>query len=168
MGLLGKLMGSRPAKPGVEPVPVDKMRTTLLGLDRGTEPWHVRDGAEDGCDLVAEWRIVDAQWQGTNSSENSLNKVFRVKMKFDEGTHEVRNASQQTTTSSRKGRPRGGNVWSRGQMNQNRAGGALGFNQAAQLGGGPSYSFNSNEIIRPLRDAVNKHGWGWKAVVFKL
>jgi hypothetical protein len=79
----------------------------------------------------------------------------------------VRNASPQTTNSSRKGRPQGGNSWSRGQMSQNQADRALGSNQAAQLSGGPDYSFNSNEITRPLRDAVNKHGWGWKAVAFK-
>lgn len=166
MGLLGKLMGSRPAKPGVEPVPIDRLRTLLLGLNGGSEPWNVRDGAEDGCDLVAEWRIVDAQWQGAGA-ENSLSKVFKVKMKFNEETYEVRNVSQQTTKSSSKGRLQGGG-WSRGQMNQNQAGGALGFNQADQLGGGPGYSFNSNHIVGPLRDAVNKHGWGWKAVAFKL
>ena len=60
MGLLDKLTGTRPAKPGVASVPVDDLRTALLSLSRDTAPWHVRDGAGDTCDLVAEWRIVDA------------------------------------------------------------------------------------------------------------
>ena len=60
MGLLDKLKGSRPAQEGVAPVSVDELRAALLGLNRDGAPWQVRDGAEDGCDLVAEWRIVDA------------------------------------------------------------------------------------------------------------
>jgi hypothetical protein len=31
-----------------------------------------------------------------------------------------------------------------------------------------NYRFQSSEIRDPLRDAVNDHGWGWKAVSFKL
>lgn len=43
MGLLDKLTGTRPARPGVAPVAVDELRTVLLGLNRDTAPWHVRD-----------------------------------------------------------------------------------------------------------------------------
>ena len=76
VGFLDKLKGSKPAKEGVPPVSVGDLRSALLGLTRDTAPWQVRDGAEDGCDLVAEWRIVDAQWYGI-FFQYGLNKVFR-------------------------------------------------------------------------------------------
>ena len=84
MGLMDKLMGTKPGKEGVEPVSVDELRAALLGLSRDTAPWHVREpeGKEKG-DLVGEWRIVDAQWQGI-FSDFHLSKTFKVLMKFDE------------------------------------------------------------------------------------
>jgi hypothetical protein len=69
----------------------------LLGLSRDSAPWHVGDGAAEGCDLVAEWRIVDAQWSGVFFAYG-LSKVFRIKLKFDEAAHEVRNLSDPTAT----------------------------------------------------------------------
>lgn len=104
MGLLDKLTGTRAAKLGVPPVSVDELRATLLGLSRPGAPWHVRDGSEEGCDLVSEWRIVDADWYGI-FFQYGLNKAFRVKMKFDEGAHEVRNIDEQAAVSWRDGGP---------------------------------------------------------------
>lgn len=167
MGLLDKLKGTRPAKAGVEPVPVEDLRTALLGLTRDTAPWHVRDGAEDGCDLVAEWRIVDAQWYAT-FSEQGLSKAFRVKLKFDEANREVRNLDEQATISWGGGIPSVSKSWSRGQMNEIEMGKAYSFTETGEFGQVYNYKFNSNEIKNPLRDAVTEHGWGWKAVSFKL
>jgi hypothetical protein len=167
MGLLDKLTGTRPAKPGVAPVSVDDLRAALLGLNRDTAPWKVRDGAGDKCDLVAEWRIVDAQWQGIFIGAG-LKSVFRVKMKFDESAHEVRNVDEQATLSWQDGVPKVGKSWSRGQINETEVGRGVGFTEDGGFGEVYNYKFRSNEIRDPLRDAVNEHGWGWKAVTFKL
>jgi hypothetical protein len=167
MGLLDKLMGTKPAKPGVAPVSVDDLRSALLGLNRATAPWQVRDGAEDGCDLVAEWRIVDAEWYGI-FLEYGLSKVFRVKLKLDEGAHEVRNVDEQASVTWRDGIPYVSKSWSRGQMNEIQSGQALGFTEEGEFGQVYNYKFRSSEIKDPLRDAVTAHGWGWKAVSFKL
>jgi hypothetical protein len=167
MGLLDKLKGTKPAKEGVTPVSVDDLRSVLLGLNRETAPWQVRDGAEDDCDLVAEWRIVDAEWHGI-FFEYGLNKVFRVKMKFDEEDHEVRNVDEQASVDWRDGIPYVSKSWSRGQMNEIQSGKALGFTEEGEFGEVYNYSFRSSEIKNPLRDAVTEHGWGWKAVSFKL
>ena len=167
MGLLDKLTGTRPAKPGVAPVPVNDLRLELLGLNRATAPWQVRDGAADGCDLVAEWRIVDAQWQGIFATYG-LNKVFRIKMKFDEVAHEVRNIDEQATVSWRDGIPSVSKSWSRGQINETEYGKAVGFTEKGELGQVYNYKFRSSEIKDPLRDAVTEHGWGWKAVTWKF
>jgi hypothetical protein len=167
MGLLDKLKGTRPGKPGVDPVAVDELRTTLLGLNRDTAPWQVRDGADEGCDLVAEWRIVDAQWYGV-FLEHGLNSMFRVKLKFDEADHEVRNVDEQATVTWTGGIPSVSKSWSRGQINEIQSGRAVGFTEQGQLGEVYNYKFRSSEIKDPLRDAVTDHGWGWKAVSFKL
>jgi hypothetical protein len=167
MGLLDKLTGTRPAKPGVAPVPVDELRDVLLGLNRDTAPWYVRDGAEDNCDLVAEWRIVDAQWSGVFSAYG-LKSVFRIKLKFDGTAHEVRNLDEQATVSWHSGIPSISKSWSRGQINEVEAGQGYGFTEEGQLGQVYKYKFRSSEIRDPLRDVVNEHGWGWKAVSFKL
>jgi hypothetical protein len=167
MGLLDKLKGSKPAKPGVAPVSVGDLRSALLSLSRDSAPWQVRDGAEDGCDLVAEWRIVDAQWYGIFFGYG-LNKVFRVKLKFDEEAHEVRNVDEQATVTWRDGIPSVSKSWSRGQINEIQSGQALGFTEEGEFGQVYNYKFRSSEIKDPLRDAVIEHGWGWKAVSFKL
>jgi hypothetical protein len=167
MGLFDKLMGTKPAKEGVAPVAVDELRATLLGLSRDSAPWHVRDGAQEGCDLVAEWRIVDAQWYGIFFAYG-LSKVFRVKMKLDEGTHEVRNLDEQTGVEWRDGVPQISKSWSRGQINEIESGRAVGFTEQGQLGEVYNYKFRSSEIKDPLRDAVTDHGWAWKAVSFRL
>lgn len=167
MGLLDKLTGTRPAKPGIAPVPVDDLRTALLSLSRDMAPWHVRDGAEDKCDLVAEWRIIDAQWYGVFSA-CGLKSVFRIKLKFDEAAHEVRNLDEQATVTWHGGIPSVSRSWSRGQINEIQVGQGYGYTEEGQFGQVYNYKFRSSEIRDPLRDAVNDHGWGWKAVSFKL
>lgn len=167
MGLLDKLKGTRPAKPGVAPVSVDDLRSALLALNRDTAPWQVRDGGEDGCDLLAEWRIVDAQWSGIFFGYG-LQKVFRVKMKFDEDAHEVRNLDEQASVTWRDGIPSVSKSWSRGQINEIDSGRAVGFTEQGEFGQVYDYKFRSSEIKDPLRDEVTEHGWGWKAVSFKL
>jgi hypothetical protein len=167
MGLLDKLTGTRPAKPGVAPVSADELRTALLSLSRDTAPWCVRDGAEDKCDLVAEWRIVDAQWHGIFSA-SGLKSVFRIKMKFDQAAHEVRNVDEQATVTWHGAVPSVSRSWSRGQINEIQAGQGYGYTEQDQFGQVYNYKFRSSELRDPLRDTVNDHGWGWKAVSFRL
>jgi hypothetical protein len=142
MGLLDKLTGSRPGQPGIAPVPVDDLRTALLALG-DSEPWQVRDGADHHCDLVAEWQIAVEQHGA--SSERNLKTAFRIMMKFDQAAHEVRHNGQQSSAS-----------WRTGNSPTSRS-------QSAGIG----YSFNSSDMIDPLRDTATSHGWGWKAA-FRL
>ena len=167
MGLMDKLMGSKSAQPGVAPVSVADLRSALLGLSRDTAPWHVRDGAPDRCELVAEWRIVDAQWYGIFSAYG-LSDTFRVKLKFDEGAHQVRNVDEQASVTWRNGIPFVGKSWSRGQINEVEYGRGYGFTEQGDFGQVYNYKFRSSEIKDPLRDVVTEHGWGWKAVSFRL
>lgn len=154
MGLFGKLTGDRESDPGVEPVPVSELRAALLALGGGS--WNVRDGADHGCDLVAEWG-TEVERHGM-LSEARLKAAFRVKMKFHEAEHEVRHNSQQSTTTSSTGGFRGAG---------NQPGGQGGFGQGSTPPG-LGYKFNSSDITHPLRDTVTRLGWSWKAALFKL
>jgi hypothetical protein len=167
MGLLDKLTGTKSPAAGVAPVPVDDLRAALLALNRDTAPWQVRDGAQENCDLVAEWRVVDAAWHSV-FMEYGLKKMFRVKMRFDEAAHEVRNIDEQSTVKWRNGIPSVSASWSRGQQADVQFGRGAGFNEQGEFGEVYNYKFRTSEIKDPLRDAVNEHGWGWKAVSFKL
>lgn len=138
MGLFDKLTGSRPGDPGVAPVPAAELRSALIALGNGD--WQVRDGADQHCDLVAEWRTAVEQDMGPG--EGGLKAAFLVKMKFHEDKHEVHHNSEQS-----------GSSW---HTQTNSHSGALGYN------------FNSSDITDPLRDKVTSLGWAWKAALFKL
>ncbi|PQM47541.1 hypothetical protein [Mycobacterium talmoniae] len=58
-----RLTGTRRPDPGVPAAPPEHLRAVLLALNRPGQRWTIRDGAPEGVDLVAEWQIVDANWQ---------------------------------------------------------------------------------------------------------
>lgn len=104
MGLFDLFTGSKAAAPGVTRIPAADLRTALLALNRDGAPWQVRDGGPEGCDLVAEWKIVDARWYEI-FAKASLSKVFKVLMKFDEAKGEIRTVDQEFTVEWRAGVP---------------------------------------------------------------
>ena len=61
----------------------------LKTLNRPTAPWGVIDGRSEGVDLIAEWKIVDARWYEI-FAKAGLAKVFRIYLKLDDATKEVR------------------------------------------------------------------------------
>src|SRR5688572_19142998 len=61
----------------------------LRSLNRPTAPFQLVDGQSEGVDLIAEWRIVDAKWYEV-FAKAGLSKVFRIYLKLDPATHEVR------------------------------------------------------------------------------
>ena len=104
MGLFDFFTGSKAPAPGTARIPASELRTALLGLNRDSSPWQVRDGGPEGCDLVAEWKIVDARWYEI-FAKASLSKVFKVLMKFDEAKGEIRSVDQEFTVEWRAGVP---------------------------------------------------------------
>ena len=58
MGLFG--FGKKPDK-NTPVLSVEDVRQRLLGLNRETAPYQIRDGSAEGVDLIAEWKIVDAR-----------------------------------------------------------------------------------------------------------
>ncbi|RYE10229.1 MAG: hypothetical protein EOP22_05760 [Hyphomicrobiales bacterium] len=167
MGLFDFLTGSKSAAPGAVKLPATSLRTALLALNRETSPWQVRDGAPEGCDLVAEWKIVDARWYEI-FAKASLSKAFKVLMKFDEARGEVRAVDQEWTVEWRAGVPNlslSAEAF-RGQKVEMSFGAAVGFREDFSPGVIYEYRFATKEIKEPLQSAVTGSGWSWKGVAF--
>ena len=64
MGFLDFLTSTKRPAAGVPPASPEKVKQALLAVNRPTAPFRVVDGKADGADLVAEWKVVDAQWYG--------------------------------------------------------------------------------------------------------
>lgn len=167
MGLFDFLTGSKSAAPGAARLAAADLRTALLALNRDSAPWLVRDGAAEHCDLVAEWKIVDARWYEI-FAKASLAKTFKVLMKFDETRGDVRAVDQEWTVEWRAGVPSlslSAEAF-RGQKVEMSFGAAIGFREDFSPGVIYEYRFATKEIKDPLQNAVTSSGWNWKGVAF--
>lgn len=168
MGLFDWITGSKSAPAGVPRQPASTLRGDMLAINRDTAPFIIRDGAPEGVDLVAEWKIVDARWYEI-FAKASLTKVFKVLMKFDETSGEVRSVDQEWTVEWRAGVP-GLSLSAeafRGQKTEFSFGTAYAFKEdLSGYGKVYEYKFATGEIKAPLIEAAQKNGWGWKGVSF--
>lgn len=167
MGLFDFITGSKAAPAGVTRQPVATLRDAILALNRPTAPYVIRDGAPEGCDLVAEWKIVDARWYEI-FAKASLTKVFKILMKFDEAKGEVRAVDQEWTVEWRAGIPAlslSAEAF-RGQKVEMSFGTAFAFRETGEYGKVYEYRFKTSEIKDPLQDVAARNGWGWKGVAF--
>jgi hypothetical protein len=167
MGLFDLFTGSKSPAPGVAPRSPSEVRDALLALNRDSAPWQVRDGAPEGVDLVAEWKIVDARWYEI-FAKASLTRVFKILMKLDAGKSEVRAVDQEWTVEWRAGVPTlslSAEAF-RGQKVEMSFGTAIGFRENFSPGVIYDYRFSTGEIKDPLQKAVLEHGWRWQGVAF--
>ena len=167
MGLFDFITGSKSPAAGIAKQPAATLRTALLALNRESAPWHVRDGAPEGVDLVAEWKIVDARWYEI-FAKASLTKVFKILMKLDEAKGEVRAIDQEWTVEWRAGVPAlslSAEAF-RGQKVEMSFGTAIGFRENFSPGVIYDYRFTTAEIKTPLQETALANGWRWQGVAF--
>jgi hypothetical protein len=164
MGLFG--FGKK-ANKNTPVLPVAEVRQRLLALNRETAPYQIHDGSAEGVDLIAEWKIVDAKWYEIFAKAN-LTKVFRIYMRFDEGKHEVRAKDEEYTVEWRAGVPSLSLAASKfsGQKTSIEFGTAYAFTEELKPGQVYNYRFNTNEIKKPIQEAVTACGWNYKGVAF--
>ena len=145
----------------------DEVRTKVLELNRETAPYQIIDGKDKGVDLIAEWKIVDAKWYELFAKAN-ITKVFRIYMKFDPAKNEVRAKDEEYTVEWRAGVPSLSISVSKfqGQMTSVEFGAAYAFTEELKPGLVYNYRFNTNEIKKPIQEAVAACGWNYKGVAF--
>jgi hypothetical protein len=162
MGLFGK----KPAKNSTV-LPADEVKKAILSLNRDTAPWRIMDGASENVDLIAEWKIVDAKWYEIFAKAN-LTKIFRIYMKLDPARHEVRAKDEEYTLEWRAGVPSLSisKTKFQGQMTSVEFGTAYAFTEELKPGQVYNYRFSTNEIKKPIQEAVAASGWSYKGVAF--
>ena len=164
MGLFG--FGKKPDK-NAPVLSKEAVRQRLLALNRETAPYHIIDGSSENVDLIAEWKIVDAQWYEIFAKAN-LTKVFRIYLKFDEAKHQVRAKDEEYTVEWKAGVPSLSMSVSKfqGQTTSIEFGAAYAFTEELKPGQAYKYRFSTNEIKKPIQEAVTACGWEYKGVAF--
>jgi hypothetical protein len=118
-------------------------------------------------DLIAEWRIVDAAWYEI-FAKAGLAKVFRILMRLDPSTCEVRAVDQEWSVEWEAGVPSlslSAEAF-RGQKTEISFGKARAFTEQGAYGEVYNYNFSSGEMKKPLQEAVTASGWTWRGVAF--
>ncbi len=162
MGLFRKKPSSN-----VPALPPQEVLARLLTLNRPTAPYRIVDGHSENVDLIAEWKIVEATWYEVFAKAN-LTKVFRIHLKLDPEKHELRAQDHEYTVEWRTGVPSLSLAASsfKGQMTSVEFGAAYAFTENLAPGQVYKYRFNTNELKKPIQEAVASCGWSYKGVAF--
>jgi hypothetical protein len=168
MGFFDFLSGRRAPPPGTPRVDAAELRAALLGLNRETAPFEIREGGPEGADLVAEWRIVDAKWIEV-FAKAGLRKGAQVLLRLDAGKGEVRSLDRDYTVEWRAGVPSlsFSAEGFRGQKVEMSFGTAYAFREDdLRFGKVYDYRFRTSELKNPLQEVTAIHGWTWRPVAF--
>jgi hypothetical protein len=143
------------------------IRTRLMQLNRSSAPYQIIDGQAENVDLIAEWKIVDASWYEI-FGKAKLEKVFRIFLKLDADKKEVRAQDHEYSVQWSAGVPSLKMAVSsfKGQMNSVEFGTGFAFTETMAPGQVYKYKFNTNELKKPIQDAVATCGWKYKGVAF--
>lgn len=171
IGYFQYLGGKR--KPSIPPTDKQELINKILALNNPSKPYHIVKGTE--TDLVAEWKIADAEWYGV-LNKSGLKSVYKAFLQVDESRHAVRCYEELgsitwtvglqgllPTASFQKSFFRGRILYSKQQ--------AKGYGLKQLSPPEPAkvydYEFNVNEIRGPIILAVEENGWEWVPVTAK-
>jgi len=160
------LFGKKPDK-NTPVLSAEQVIQHILEVNRDTAPYKIIDGKAEGVDLIAEWKIVDAQWYEIFAKAN-LTKTFRIYMKLDPAKNEVRAKDQEYTVQWKAGVPGLSAAVSsfQGQQTSVEFGAAYAFTEKGKLGEVYNYRFSTSELKKPIQDAVIASGWKYKGIAF--
>ncbi|MCL7379599.1 hypothetical protein [Streptomyces sp. 35G-GA-8] len=166
MGLFDKLTGTKRPADGVAPRSAAEVHAAVLGLNRPDVPYIIRDGREEGADLVAEWRILDPAWQAF-FVRTQVSRVFQVRMRLVPEKNEVRSLDQQYEVTWVGDTPRLAIAAEaqRGQVQTVSKRWTLGGGEDSGPEAPETFSFDSSDLKDPLQDTVLGAGWTWRGVI---
>ena len=167
MGFLDFLSSTKRPPAGTPVLSPQEVLDRLLSLNRPTAPYSLADSAAENVDLIAEWKIVDAQWYEV-FAKAGLSKVFKIYLKLDPQAHQVRAVDREYTVSWSAGVPTISLAVSafRGQTQSVEFGAAYAFTEELAPGQVYKYRFSTKEIKKPIQDTVLACGWTYKGVAF--
>ena len=167
MGFFDFLTSTKRPASGTPVLSAKAVGEKLLALNRPSAPYHLIDGTSEGVDVIAEWKIVDAKWFEI-FAKAGLSKAFKIYLKLDENTHEVRAMDREITIEWRAGVPTIAFAVSafKGQQQSIEFGQAYGFTETLAPGQIYNYRFATKELKQPIQTAVTQSGWTYKGVAF--
>ncbi len=144
-----------------------EVRNRLLALNRPTAPYQIIDGRAEGADLIAEWKIVDAQWYEI-FAKAGLKSVFRIYLTLDAEKRQVRAKDREYTVSWRAGVPSLSLQASafQGQKTTISFGAGYAFTEELRPGVVYKYRFSTQELKKPIKEVLAACGWKYKGVFF--
>lgn len=169
MGFLDKFKGVKKPDEGTPALPAAQVRERLMGLNDDRVPFTVEPDAEGDADLVAEWKIVDAQWYEI-FAKAGLDKAHRILLVLDEAQHEVRVLEQSWDVEWRTGVPSlslSAEKFTGRTLGSKEFGKAVGFTGVNPLEVGTiyEYRFDVGEMKDPIAGAVTTSGWTYVPVL---
>lgn len=167
MGLLDFLTSAKRPAPGTPVLSSADVISRVMALNRPTAPYQITPTMDEGADLVAEWKIVDATWYEI-FAKAGLSKVFRIYLKLDPTRNEVRAADREYSVKWRAGVPTLSVAVSafRGQQQSIEFGKGYAFTENLAPGKVYEYRFNTRQLKGPIQEAVTSSGWTYKGVAF--
>lgn len=173
LGTFNRFLRVRPA-PGLTPTPLTALRSAFLAFDDEPRPWTVRTAPAGGrADFIAEWQLANAAWWDV-LQRSGLTRSYRVLIRLDEATHEVRVTEQ--SGSVRWSAGVGGGTpaihWSASFFR-----GVVLFERAREIAYGMrdadeprldrvvAYDFDPWRIKGPIVRTALEHGWTYAPVV---
>ena len=164
MGFFDKLNGTKRPGSDVAPHAAEDVRAALLSLNGPDVPYVVRDGAPEGADLVAEWRLMEPAWRPF-FARTQLSRRIRVRMRLVPAGHVVRALDEHWKVKWVEGVPVS-REYGRGPVSTKSKQWTVGRGAEGGLEMTETFSFDSSDLKDPLRDAVLRAGWTWRGVVF--
>ena len=134
-------------------------------LNRDAAPWRIVDGASEGVDLVAEWKILDAAWYEIFANAG-LPTAFKILLRLNENKKHVRAQDRQYEVSWDTGVPVLSACVSKGQSANFQHRSSYVLKKDLSFEQQYAYSFRTSEIKKPIQDAVVACGWVYKGLLF--
>ncbi len=156
----------------IPPVTKETLMGRLLNLSDLSKPYSIVEGKE--TDLMAEWKIVDAQWYGI-FSKNKISQAYRAFLFLDEPRHTVRFYEEVGTVSWTVGTAgllptvHYKETFFRGRIlfKKEYGKGYAIKEPPAEAGKVYDYKFDIDDIRKPIVSVVRESGWEWVPVVAK-
>ncbi|MGW3205804.1 hypothetical protein [Streptomyces sp. NPDC001135] len=168
MGLFHRRRDTDTRYPGKEVVArsAEELWAGLLGLNQPGAPYVVRPGtAEDGADLVAEYRVMEPAWR-TFFARSQLDRLYRIRMRLVPAAHEVHVSEEQrevTWVGDALSVPASAS-WRRGPVQKVSRQWTIGRGAKGGFEMTETFRFDSSEMRNPVQSTVLGAGWTWRGV----
>ncbi|MEU5706964.1 hypothetical protein [Streptomyces flaveolus] len=169
MGLFDLFTGTRRPDSGVAARSPGEVRAALLAVGGPDVPYTVREGAADGAELVAEWRVREPAWH-TFFARTQVSRTLEIRMRLVPGRREVRALDREWEVTWVGETPRLAlsKEQSRGQVRTVSRRWTVDRGSDGRLRMTEDFRFDSAELKTPLQEAVLRMGWIWRGALFKL